>query len=487
MSEVKNMYHIYKDHARNLPYVRIKKIELTNFKGVQHGVIECNCAREFIPCNTKSDILGLYGQNGSGKSSLVEALRTLKGIIGGYHIDQGFAKYIHVSSEAAHLAVELDLQYPSGTVATVRYEVKLEGREKQDPIQKTDVSEENIHEKYPFISEEVIKTDLYADGTTGRMHAIVDTKNRLFCGDSLEDQYFDKNDPRVKEELVYIKRKTYEDSRSFVFCNALSETLNLKNTEENHTKYYEILAEINLYFENFLYVLGTRTSGLVQLKAGIPIYLPMNDRALVLTEKTVVSLQTFRYVENAVRDINIVLDTLIPGLQLGIKGIPTITENGNDGMFVKMMSIRGDKEFPFDYESDGIIKIVSILADFIVAYNQGSTTLVVDEFDSGVFEYLLGELLQIFESSGKGQFIFTSHNLRPLEVIDKKFIRFTTSDENNRYYKLKNIGNTNNLRDLYLREVQLGNQDVEIYKRTKTFKIAKALKLAGGETQDGRE
>ena len=92
-----NMYHIYDDHKDNLPYVRIKKLELNNFKGVRHGSIEFNCAKEFIPYNTKSDILGIYGQNGSGKSSVVEALRTLKGIIGGYHIDQGFAKYIHVS------------------------------------------------------------------------------------------------------------------------------------------------------------------------------------------------------------------------------------------------------------------------------------------------------------------------------------------------------------------------------------------------------
>ena len=34
---------------------------------------------------------------------------------------------------------------------------------------------------------------------------------------------------------------------------------------------------------------------------------------------------------------------------------------------------------------------------------------------------------------------------------------------------------------MYLREVQLGKQDVEMYKRTKTFKIIKALKKAGEE------
>ena len=82
--EDKGMYHISKEHSQRLPFVRIRKIELKNFKGVVHGVIELNCAKEFVPYNTKSDILGLYGQNGSGKSSLVEAITMVKGIMGGY-------------------------------------------------------------------------------------------------------------------------------------------------------------------------------------------------------------------------------------------------------------------------------------------------------------------------------------------------------------------------------------------------------------------
>ena len=469
-----------------LPFVRIKRLKLENFKGVQHGEIEFNCAKEFIPYNTKSDILGLYGQNGSGKSSMVEALNILKGIIGGYHMGPKFAKFIDVASDFAKIAVELDFQYRTGEVATVSYEAKIEGKEKKGIQENGDDLNGNSSKLYLFISEEIIKTNIYADGTIGRMHPIVDTNNKLFCGDSLEEFYYNKNDDGIKEELVYLKRKCYEDSQSFVFSDELSEMLNKYNTEDNYSKYYEILAEVDLYFRHFLYVISTRTSGLVQLRAGIPIYLPIDYKPLVLNEKSVVQLELYEHVERAFKQINTVLDTLIPGLQLDLKGTPTTMENGENGMFVKIMSIRGEKTFPFDYESDGIIKIVSILADYIFAFNQGSATLVVDEFDSGVFEFLLGELLQIFESSGKGQLIFTSHNLRPLEVIDKKFIRFTTSDPYNRYYKLKNVGTTNNLRDLYLREVQLGNQDVEIYKRTKSFKIAKALRLAGEElTSDG--
>jgi len=166
---------------------------------------------------------------------------------------------------------------------------------------------------------------------------------------------------------------------------------------------------------------------------------------------------------------------------LELETTATRTEKGEEGVYVSIFSVRGDRKFPFSYESDGVIKLVSIMACYVFAVSQGSATLVVDEIDSGVFEFMLGELLKVFEESGKGQLIFTSHNLRPLEVLDKKFIRFTTTNPKSRYYKIKGIGNTNNLRDTYLREIELGNGNVEIYSKTRKFKIANALRKAGKE------
>lgn len=65
---------------------------------------------------------------------------------------------------------------------------------------------------------------------------------------------------------------------------------------------------------------------------------------------------------------------------------------------------------PLKYESEGIKKIISVLHLLIAAYNSLSITLAIDELDSGIYEYLLGELLRIMQKSGKGQLIFTSHN-----------------------------------------------------------------------------
>ena len=464
------------DHEGRLPFVRIKKVELANFKGVKHGILEFNCAKEFIPYDTKSDIMGIYGQNGSGKSSLVDALDIIKGLISGARFDEDDIRFIDVDSDYAQITVTFDFQYTNGVSADVEYSVEL-AKVKNVDCEMASESDGNDCEYHITVSKERISTQLYADGSVKRSHVIIDTGTNILCGDTVFKEWFGQNALLVKEELLYLKRKSYEDCRSFVFNPSLARLLGKEGSE---SKYREILIELYLFASRFLHVIESRSSGLVQLGIGIPIFLPSVKIPLFLAEDEPIPAGLQKHIQNVFDQINVVIGTIIPDLQLELNFSPTTSPNGEPGVCTSIYSVRGNRKFPFAYESDGIIKIVCILADYIVAFNQGSTTLVVDEFDSGIFEYLLGELLQVFEESGKGQFIFTSHNLRPLEVIDKKFIRFTTYDPFNRYYRLPNVGGTNNLRDIYLRKVQLGNDEVEIYRRTKNFKIVKALRTAGG-------
>lgn len=53
--------------------VRIESIEIKNFKNVGYGHLDLE-----IPKGYKASILGLYGQNGSGKTALIDALELLQ-------------------------------------------------------------------------------------------------------------------------------------------------------------------------------------------------------------------------------------------------------------------------------------------------------------------------------------------------------------------------------------------------------------------------
>ena len=98
------------EHKERLPFVRIKRVELVNFKGVKHGILEFNCAKENIPYNTKSDIMGIYGQNGSGKSSLVDALNIVKELLSGYRLDEDQLRFIDVETKYSEIIVVFDFQ-----------------------------------------------------------------------------------------------------------------------------------------------------------------------------------------------------------------------------------------------------------------------------------------------------------------------------------------------------------------------------------------
>lgn len=78
-----------------------------------------------------------------------------------------------------------------------------------------------------------------------------------------------------------------------------------------------------------------------------------------------------------------------------------------------------------------------------------SLTLVIEDMDSGLPEFLFGELVKSVEKEDVGQLIFTANNLRPLEVLSKKAIIFAGCDGS--FSKMKGLGKTNNLRDVCLK------------------------------------
>ena len=201
---------------------------------------------------------------------------------------------------------------------------------------------------------------------------------------------------------------------------------------------------------------------------------------LDLDEASLIPQTHLDLVKRVIDNMNIVLTQLVPGLTIGIKDLGMeLAPNGAVHARIQMVSYKNSREIPLRYESEGIKKIISILQLLTVVYNESSITVAIDELDSGVFEYLLGEILRIISEKGCGQLIFTSHNLRPLETLDRGFIAFTTTNPNNRYIRMTNIKTNNNLRDFYYRDIVLGEQNEPVYETTNNAEIALAFREAG--------
>lgn len=458
--------------------VRMESITIENFKNVAQGTLELENKRKAY----KASILGLYGQNGSGKTALIDAIQLLKYALCGKVVPQKYADYVNVDAEYTTLKYELAVRYAE-EVFHVWYQFSL--KKTVDEVVAS-VKDENAGSMVARVElfDEVLSFSYDSKDEKLRKAPLIDTRSEeLFAPKAkMLELVGDKKEGYV--DLLVTKRLTKATSRSFIFSREL---INQYRRNCKNEMYMKLIESLYTYGHRELFIIDTEKTGRISLDE-LPlafkyrkenaetignILLSLNGPALIPEDMHDVTC-------NVIENMNIVLEQLVPGLQIGVVDLgSTMTQDGKTAKQIQLMSLKNNKAIPFRYESEGIKKIVSILQLLIVVYNNPSVTVAVDELDGGVFEYLLGELLNIISEKGKGQLIFTSHNLRPLETIDKGFIAFTTTNPKKRYIRFTNVKGTNNLRDFYYRDIVLGEQSEQVYNPTNNYEIALAFREAG--------
>lgn len=460
--------------------VRIGSIEIKNFKNVKYGILDFENNRK----NYNSSVLGLYGQNGSGKTALIDALSLLKLTLSGKSVPVHFADYVNVDSEFATLKYNFKvLHNETKGEYQVSYEFCI--RKVLDESAQNIEYADKINQRYKAVIFDEVLSYSYKDADTKvKMMPNVDTRTEEVFLPKSKYSVLVGNNKKTETNLLSDKKLAYSTSRSFVFSRELLNVLRQHCKEQYHLELFESL----IWYGNYeLFVIDTANSGMITINA-LPLAFKYEENGkasigslmIKLNDATLIPQDALEIVKNIVKNMNVVLTQIVPGLTIGVKDLGSeLFSNGSAGSKIQLVSHKNNKEIPLRYESEGIKKIVSILQLLIVVYNKPSITVAVDELDSGVFEYLLGELLRIISEKGKGQLIFTSHNLRPLETIDRGFVAFTTTNPENRYIRLTNIKTNNNLRDFYYRDIVLGEQSEPVYEPTNNYEISLAFREAG--------
>lgn len=451
--------------------VRIQRIELENFKNVLNGIIEFKSnPKNEENYNPNAEIIGIYGQNGSGKTALVNACDFIKKIMEGFSLPKDTANYINVFSKTASISIDFYIQTNKNKYL-VNYTIELE----------------KIRENNVKISKEVISYSIKKEKWTNKVPSLCYDSNNI--EDFLTPKSkFNEIILQDKENLVNIKvaqKLAVEKNKSFIFNEDVKEIF------KKSLKDKEIITIIDTltYFSrcNF-FVIKNEHSGIISLDYLMPFSFRLEESERIASGDIAIGLNGPSYVDESeysiitkvVTQMNIVLNKIVPDLKVELHNYgKEINEKGKETLKVELLSVKEDINLPIKYESEGIKKIISILSTLIAMYNNKSICVVVDELDSGIYEFLLGEILSVIEKGGKGQLIFTSHNLRPLEILNKDAIYFTTTNLKNRYIRFSNVKNNNNLRSLYIRSINLGGQKEELYNETDNDEIRRAFRLAG--------
>ena len=445
--------------------VRLLEIEIINLKNVKNGKIN------FLNSNIKEtltlqigDILGIYGQNGSGKTTVIEALSILKSILVEMPLDDDLKNLITYGEKNIELLFKFYIEIEDKKYI-VEYKIVI-GKTENNTIE---ILNETI--KYSIFIEE--------DKRWKNTQTLIETP---FSEDIIKLKKYNKN---FSNEIDLLKILVIQGiSKKMRVSSIFSEEI--KVFLKDNTDLMYIIEALEYYGNLNLFIVSNKEIGMITLNLLLPLKIKnlnsCGDLPIQIdkNESIIVNQLIYPSVENAINEINIVLKRIIPDLQLKIEEQRKETlPDGNTNIIADLRSIREGKPISLRYESEGIKRIISILGVLIAGYNQPSVCLAIDELDSGIFEYLLGEILEVLSSEMKGQLIFTSHNLRILEKIDKKNIVFSTTNPENRYIRFKYIKPNNNLRDMYLRELIIQEQAEQLYKETKQSDIKRAFYRAG--------
>lgn len=437
--------------------VRVTEVQINNLKNVKKGQFYTNSNFNHL---SKADVVGFYGQNGSGKTAVVEAFKLLEILLSAdrrrrlANISEHLVLY---GEEVIKLKFDFIVKNNFGEFF-VKYSVTLgAGQETLQVIEEEVFYRENEKNK--------------------RFKELVSKRSNNIA---IRNKSINEMNESERVSVMVANKMSIGNSSSFVFREELKEAFEIYFNDIEK----EIMKNLTIDFYRDLHVIDTKQYGLLVANLIMPFSVHVeNKRGNIpyeMQDTMILPIEIFKIIEEVIEQINIVLQTIIPGLQIKVRQINVQKlDDGSDGMRFEFLSKRGKVELPLRCESEGILKIISILSTLIAVYNNSNACVVIDELDAGIFEYLLGELLEVISENGQGQLIFTSHNLRILEVLPIKNLWFTTLNEKERYLQLKGVKKLSNARDIYLRAIQLGGQDEAIYAETNIFDIKTSFRKAG--------
>ena len=457
--------------------VRLASLKISNIKNVRDGqIIMPNTCRKQLDFRN-AEVLGLYGQNGSGKTAIIDTLYYLQGIMIGSTLEEEFADYIDANSSQAEIVADFNI-FVEAIVYEVSYKLILQRMEK------------NVEILRETLSCAINEGDSRSNKTVFMDYQRSDKEN-VFAPKKRYDEVIEANKEN-KTDLIVARKMAEKENCSYIFGESSREIF-CRNYENNFKHYSKVIKALFKFALKDLFVIRNTHSGVISANFLLPMAFKFEqnefgmkgDFAVPLTEPVVLNEERKKLLEAIVEQVNMVLFTIIPGMKMDVHNYGMqLMDSGENGYRVELVSVRENMPpIPIRMESEGIIKIISILNALIQAFGNPSICLAIDELDAGIFEYMLGELLDIFNKSAKGQLIFTSHNLRALEMLDKDSVMFSTANPDRRYIRMKNVKASNNLRDTYLRGITLGGQDEVIYEETDSLRIARAFRKAGRTIQ----
>lgn len=413
-------------------------IKAKNFKSLKE--INLNLKKTQKATNK---LVAIYGENGSGKTNVVELFEFLKKNVLSRVTDFCFTKLIEEEKENNEGFLEALKEFRKISLVLEDYRMLYE----KDPTELEFGFELEGKEGYYYIkfNEKILEERLY--------YIVGKQRSNFFEIKKMEEKIeaiFNSHifiNEKYKEELYDNIEKYWG---KFSFLSLLCKEKMDKNSDFINSRLNIILIKfINLILATSISVKNNK----IQLfNSSIKNTNRISDlgKGRVTLEQKELLLKYER-----------ILKTFFIQAYADIKDVKYIIKEENDKLnyelyFSKMI---GEKcrDIPISMESTGTTNLLKHIYDLIDALN--GEVVIIDEIDNGIHDYLMKNILNSILPEITGQLIITTHNTLLLETLPKELIYILSVDKkgNKRIQSIKqmgiNIQKNNNIRDLYLKGV----------------------------------
>lgn len=470
--------------------IRLKQLDLDHVKNVDHGSIT------FHTLPSGGSVTGIYGANGSGKTTVIEALDLLKYTMSGDDLTAAHAgsyrhhynELVSIGSEQMHISALFVVQHdaqPYYVRYSATYSLSVDATEGIDLVEETVYLGRSASQMGRPVIVRTISDGEPASLKPSYLWRSVLSEDRFAALLANRDAYKEHRSYLFSDEFLN-RTKQYALHPSKPLSDAAQAKL-----DSGVNELFDRLAELRDYATNKMHVLLTERNAAISYSL-LPIFTEdsltkaYRERTLDLLNENVVPRDDLIDIQQSVERFNKVLPTLVPGMTLRFKELSeTIMPDGHTvGVRIVPLSVREGREIPLRNESEGIIRLVGMLTHLIRVYNDPDSFVAIDELDTGVFEFLLGEILREFCKAAQGQLVFTAHNLRALERMEptSKTIVISTLERDKKFIPFFTVGRTNNPRRQYLEAIASGGDTVPVYRFTSPQLIGAGFTLAGSPT-----